>query len=246
MINPALLKIIRRKKTLYKIPLFKKAPAYKAPGYTGLGIFLLFAVLAGCATKSDISESVPTLTVSEREAKLKAFKPWRALGSIAIDSDELGKFNASFAWNVDDQGFDIKVFGPLGIQAFQLSEDENGAQLTNRSGTSNGVNAEQLIKAALGTDVPISRMQLWVVGLPGDATNIERDTSGRLGSMLVADGDTNVWKVDFTRYTLLEDMYLPRSVFVDGNGVAIKLSVSKWSRAMPVSNGRLSIPGVSS
>ena len=223
-----------------------KARPYKALGYKLPGVFLLFAMLSACATKPDISESVPTLTVSEREARLKAFKPWRALGSIAIDSDTQGKFNASFAWNVDQQGFDIKVFGPLGIQAFQLTENVNGAQLIDRGGTANGDNAEQLIKSALGSDVPISRMQLWIVGLPGDATQIERDNSGRLDRMVVAGGDAKVWKVDFNRYTVLEDMYLPKSVVVEGNGVIINLSVSKWSRAKPVKSGRLSIPGVSS
>jgi len=209
-------------------------------------MFLLSAVLVGCTTKPDIDESIPVLTVAEREAKLKTFKPWRALGSIAIDSDERGKFNATFAWNVDNQGFDIKVFGPLGIQAFQLTEDKNRAQLIDRSGAVDGDNAEQLIKAALGSEVPISRMQLWLVGLPGDATELERDPTGRLDSMVVTDGDGKVWNIDFKRYTVLEDMYLPKSLNVEGNGVAIKLVVSKWSRATPVNNGRLSIPGVDS
>ncbi len=211
-----------------------------------LRIFLLSVALAGCTPKPDISESVPTLTVTEREANLKAFKPWRALGTIAIDSDTQGKFNASFAWNVNDQGFDIKVFGPLGIQAFDLSEDENGARLTDRSGTAKADDAEQLIKSVLGSEVPISRMQLWVVGLPGDAGQIERDELGRLNSMVVDDGDAGSWKVDFKRYTVLENMYLPKSVLVEGDGVMITLSVSKWSRAAPVKNERLSIPGVSS
>lgn len=214
--------------------------------YKALCLFFLSALVAGCATKPDVDESVPVLTAAEREAKLKAFKPWRALGSIAIDSDARGKFNASFAWNVDRQGFDIKVFGPLGIQAFQLTEDNNGAQLIDRNGAADGDNAEQLIKAALGSEVPISRMQLWIVGLPGDATEIERDATGRLDNMVVTDGDAKVWKVDFKRYTVFENMYLPKSVNVEGDGVAIKLSVSKWNRGTPVKNGRLSIPGVSS
>ena len=207
---------------------------------------VLFALLAGCTTKPDINDSVPTLTVPEREAQLRAFKPWRALGSIAIDSAEQGKFNASFAWNVDNQGFDIKIFGPLGIQAFQLTENKSGAQLIDRKGTLEGDNAEQLINSVLGSDVPVGRMQLWMVGLPGDATQIKRDDAGRLDSMSVAAGDDTVWKVDFTRYTLLEKLYLPKTVLIDGNGVSIRLSISKWSRLKPVSNGRLSIPGVSS
>jgi len=98
----------------------------------------------------------------------------------------------------------------------------------------------------LGSEVPVSRMQLWLVGLPGDATKIERDEVGRLDSMVVTAGDSKVWKIDFQRYTVLENMFLPKTVLIEGNGVMIKLSVSKWSRAKPVNNGRLSIPGISS
>jgi len=216
-----------------------------------IGVVALTLALAGCVLTPDTNDSVPVLTVPEREAALKAFKPWRALGSIAIDSDEQGKFNASFAWNVDDQGFDIKLFGPLGVQAFHLTQNAAGAQLTDRSGVLDGESAEQLLQSVLGSEVPIGKMQLWAVGLPGDATQLERDSSGRLESMIVAQSDTTDWKVDFRRYTVLENMYLPKKVFVEGDGVTINLSFNKWSRikqstTTPVDGGRLSIPGVDS
>jgi len=46
--------------------LFKNTMAFKLAG-----ILLLALVLGGCGLKPDESESVPTLTVAEREAALK-------------------------------------------------------------------------------------------------------------------------------------------------------------------------------
>ena len=203
-------------------------------------------LVSGCATKPDTSESIPTRTIAEHEALLTDFKPWRALGSIAIDSAAQGKFNASFAWEVKNQGFDIKLFGPLGVQVVQLSETKDGAQITDREGTLDGDNARVLLQAVLGSDVPIDEMQAWAVGLPGDATELKRDAIGRLENISVEDNEQAFWKVDFKRYTVFENKYLPKSVLVEGEGVTINLSFKKWSRGEVVDNGRLSIPGVGS
>lgn len=205
------------------------------------------ALLSACSVKPDTTDSLPTQTIEEREEALKAFKPWRALGSIAVESVKEGKLNATFAWDVDKQGFEIKLFGPLGVQAVHLSQDKNGASIIDRNGTLEGENAESLLEQALGTLVPISQMQYWAVGLPGNGSSLQRDDVGRLQSMVVKDSNNVSWDVDFKRYTTLESLYLPKEIFVAGEGVMINLIFKKWSRGEPAAdNGRLSIPGVSS
>ncbi len=206
----------------------------------------MLALLSACSVKQDAGELIPVQTVAAREAALRAFKPWRASGSIAVDSETEGKFNASFAWEASLAGFDIKLFGPLGVQVIHLSEDKNGAQITDRNGSINGDDAQQLLTAALGATVPIVQMQDWAVGLPGDATEIERDKIGRLNSMVVTDDSNGKWNIDFKNYTVQENMYLPKTVLVEGPEVAISLSFKKWGRGVVVDSGRLSIPGVSS
>lgn len=204
---------------------------------------IVAAFLSACATKPDTTELLPTQTIAEREAALKAFKPWRALGSITLESVQEGKFNANYSWDASDQGFDIKLFGPLGIRLVHLSEDDNGAQLTDRERTIRGRDASTLLASILGFDVPVKQMQDWAVGLPGDAQQLNRDDQGRLDDMVVVDNNTS-WQVDFRQYTVIDNMYLPKSVFIQGEGVTIKLSFEKWSRGKPVDSGRLSIPGV--
>ncbi len=204
----------------------------------------LAVFLGACNVKPDTSGSVPTQTVAEREAVLKAFLPWRALGAIAIDSETEGKYNASFAWDVNARGFEIKLFGPLGVQLVHLQQNKKGARITDRNGTIQGQNAEALLADILGTQVPIKQMQNWAVGLPGDAIELQRDDFGRLEQMVVTGEDDTRWNIEFKRYSVFEEMHLPKTVVVASDGVKIDLSFKKWSRAEAVDNGRLSIPGV--
>jgi len=94
-------------------------------------------------------------------------------------------------------------------------------------------------------------MQLWAVGLPGDANDVTRDEVDRLDNMTVTDSNDIDWRVGYERYTVFEAMYLPRSVQVESDGILISLSFKKWSRddvvdgdRLPLPDGRLSIPGV--
>ncbi len=212
---------------------------------------LVATLLSGCSLKSNTAETLPTISVAEREAMLKAFLPWRALGSIAVDSEEEGKFNASFAWDGNNSGFDIKLFGPLGVQAIHLSQNEEGAQITDRNGTVNGEDAQLLLTEVLGSAVPINQLQHWAVGLSGEATVLERDDVGRIDAMTVAGNqgavnDGEGWQIDYKRYTIFESMYLPKTVRIESEGVTISLNFKKWSRGEIADNDRLSIPGVGS
>jgi len=209
-------------------------------------IFALSLSLSGCAIKPSAEQTLPVLSVSEREAKLAAFTPWRANGAIALESPEQGKFNASFSWAVNKQGFDIKLFGPLGIQAVQLTQSPDGAQLIDRSGELSAGSAEQLLQDATGFKVPISELQRWAVGLPGNTTDLRRDQFGRLASMVVEENAIK-WNVNYSRYTVVGDIDLPKVVNIEGDGIKINLSFKKWVQTkQPDGNGRLRIPGVSS
>jgi len=209
-------------------------------------IVIALASIGGCVINPATEETGPVLSVEEREAKLKAFTSWRAQGSISVDSKAEGKFHASFAWDVEPQALDIKLFGPLGVQVFHIVEDSSGATLTDRSGQVTGDSAESLLQAALGVAVPLENMKSWAVGLPAGASETERDDAGRLHSIKIAEDEQMQWNVDYKRYTLLDGLDLPKTVLIEGDDVSIKLAFKKWSRAQPASNDRLLIPGVAS
>lgn len=212
-----------------------------------LYVLLLLLVLVGCQNLRPQPDNLPPATEQEiaaREARLAALKPWRAFGSLIIDSEKEGVVNASFAWDVVAEGFQIKLFGPLGLQQYQVSEGVSGAELIADGDKLTGYSAEYLLQQALGVEIPLKRMQSWVVGLPAEAREVERDRRGRLSKMTHASGTE--WQIRFLRYRKFEDLDLPRSIVVAGDGVEIRLSIKKWLKPTATENGRLEIPGVSS
>jgi len=210
-----------------------------------LPFLLLLSV--GCQNLRSVPDDLPPLTEQEiavREARLAAFKPWRASGAMVIDSEKEGIYNVSFAWDVDTDGFVIKLFGPLGLQQYQVSEDVDGAELIADGDTITGASAEHLLLQVLGVQIPLKRMQSWAVGLPAEADEVERDKRGRLSKVTYQ--SSSEWEIEFQSYRKFEELELPRSILVAGDDVEIRLSIKKWLKPAEAENRRLEIPGISS
>jgi len=192
-------------------------------------ILAMLSVNVACSLVPKDETPIGETSIEEREKRLSQIDPWRASGSI-----------------------DIKLFGPLGVQAFNLIQSADGARLIDRKDETNADNAAELIEAALGVPVPINDMQIWAVGLPGTAAEFERDDFGRLKQLVHSDDGTN-WTVDFASYMNVDEINLPRVVSISGlvndESVSIKLSFKKWSlersEEAPTTE-RLSIPGLDS
>ena len=200
---------------------------------------LVAALTAGCQTTP---VRVADETIAVRDARLVALKPWRASGSIAVDSETQGVVNATFSWNVNHHGFDIRLIGPLGLKTFRVTEDQHGAVLTGDGEEFSGTSAELLLLDALGVRIPLVDMQDWVVGLPGNAETASRDSRGRIKKMRVTNADNTSWNVNFKSYTLLDDLDLPRRITVSGEDMEIKLSINDWSQPHTPDTNRLVIP----
>ena len=133
------------------------------------------------------------------------------------------------------------------MQQYQVSEDARGAELIASREKTTGFSAEDLLRQALGVNIPLTQMQSWVVGLPDGAQQIERDRLGRLSSIVHTDGaiaDAAEWQIDFNRYRKFEELDLPRTIVVNGEGIVIELSIRKWLKPDSVDGGRLVIPGI--
>jgi len=208
-----------------------------------LTVPVILLVLSGCPTNPPVVEPLTASEIAAREARLVAFTSWRALGSLSVDSAEQGSINASFAWDSRPQEFDIKLFGPLGVQTVRLIENQSGARLLSRNNPeANGPSAQTLLLEALGVQIPLRSMQRWVVGLQGTADDVQRDVAGRITQMVVEDEDRRRWDVVYNRYMKVDNLDLPKSIDVSGNGLAIKLELRKWIKLDVRPENRLQIP----
>lgn len=203
-------------------------------------------LLAACASAPP-KVAVTEAEIEAREARLARFDRWRAQGSLLLDSESEGVFNVSFAWDANPDNFNIRLFGPLGKQAYSVSQDRYGATLQRETDPPvYGSSADLLLAEAAGVLIPIEQLQQWVVGLPGgDETQISRDTKGRLRSLDVAAEDGSNWQLAFNSYRVVNALDLPRSISVSGDGVEIALTIRKWSLpSAPADDSRLQIPGL--
>lgn len=209
------------------------------------------AVVAGLLSACQVNPLKPDVVATEgdiakRDAKLAALKPWRALGSLVVDSEAKGLINASFAWDASATGFDIRLIGPLGLKTYRVVEEKNLARLYGDGNEVVGQSAEKLLRDEIGVIIPLADMQDWVVGLPGTGQKAERDSAGRLSKMSVTKDDDTNWLVNFKRYRQVDDLQLPATILVSGDGVEIRLSVRKWTRPEVAASDRLMIPGIGS
>ncbi len=212
-------------------------------------MLLATQLLVSCVAPSLAPPAADPAEIAAREARLARFERWRSSGSLALDSEEQGVFNVSFAWDATPDGFDIRLFGPLGKQVYRVSQDAFGATLwRDNDPPVYGAGADELLQAASGIAIPVEQMRFWAVGLPGDAVNeqLRRDARGRLQTLRVQDSDGSAWALEFLRYRVVNAMDLPRNISVSGEGVEIALTIRKWSvPGNPVDDtGRLRIPGI--
>ncbi len=210
---------------------------------------LLVVLLASCAGPAPSPRVADPAAIEAREARLLRFDRWRSQGSLSLDSEEQGIFNVSFAWDANPDGFDIRLFGPLGKQVYRVSQDIYGATLwRDNDPPVYGGSADELLQLASGIAIPVEQMRYWAVGLPGEAEHdsIERDGRGRLRKMRVENADGSRWALDFKRYRSVNAMDLPREIHVSGDGVEIELTIRNWSLpGDPIDDsGRLRIPGI--
>jgi len=208
-------------------------------------LLLCALLLVGCQNlRQPAGSGITEREIAARETRLAAFTTWRALGGLSIDSEKRGVINASFSWNVDIDRFSIKLFGPLGLQQYEVSEDAFGAELIADGDKLRGFTAEDLLRQALGVNIPLTQMQSWIVGLPDDATQVERDRIGRLGNIVhIDDLEDTEWEIEFVRYRKFDELDLPRTIVVNGDDIVIRLSIRKWLKPDTVNSERLVIPG---
>lgn len=192
---------------------------------------LCFAVaslfIVGCQSNP---QRATDLSITGRDAQLASLKPWRAQGSLVVDSKQQGVINASFTWLARETGFDIRLIGPLGLNTYRITEDAASARVIGDNQEFNGRSAEALLLDAIGVRVPLHNMQDWVVGLPGNASNVQRDNQGRIRKMVVTDADQSRWSVSFERYGKVDALDLPKLILVSSRDVEIRLAIRSWAR----------------
>jgi outer membrane lipoprotein LolB len=184
---------------------------------------LLFAmVLGGCA-------ALPTVTSHPPRAAAE-LDNWAFNGRVSLTRGETG-WHAGLTWQERAGEYDLRVSGPLGQGAFELSGNDAGVVLVDADRrTFTARDPDALLKHVTGWILPVSGMHYWVRGLavPGVEANLERDAAG-----LVSRLDQSGWAISYDRYQSVTGLNLPGRLRMERDDIAVRLVIDEWLLGVP-------------
>lgn len=182
-----------------------------------LAALLLAVLLAGCAALPSVTPQLPDAAAS--------LERWAFNGRVSLTREQTG-WHASLAWREDGGDYDLRVSGPLGQAAFELSGDTGGVMLVdadNRTFTAR--DADALLRHVTGWALPVTGMHYWVRGLavPGVEAQVERDTAGQVSRL-----EQSGWEIRYDRYRVVDGLMLPGRLRMQQGDVSVRLVIDEW------------------
>jgi outer membrane lipoprotein LolB len=179
---------------------------------------LLFALmLAGCAALPPATPQAPQAAVE--------LDSWAFNGRVSLTRGETG-WHAGLSWREQAGAYRLRVAGPLGQGAFELSGDAAGVMLVDADGrVYTARNADALLLHVTGWVLPVSEMHYWVRGLAATdvAAEEQRDAAG-LMTRLQQSG----WEIMFDRYDSVAGLSLPGRLRLERGDIAVRLVIDEW------------------
>ena len=186
-----------------------------------LAALVLTLLLAGCAALPSATPQAP------RDAA--ELENWAFNGRVSLTRGETG-WHAGLVWRERSGEYELRVAGPLGQGAFELSGDDAGVMLVDADQrTFTARDSDALLRHVTGWALPVSGMHYWVRGLavPGVEAQLERDASGRVSRL-----DQSGWVISYDRYQSLSGLSLPGRLRLERDDIAVRLVIDEWTLGM--------------
>jgi len=178
------------------------------------------ALLAACSQLPGFRPPPPPLKL---QTPPSAF---RLDGRVSVKTSEQS-FSGGITWRHDRQRQELLLRTPLGQGVAELRGDASGVELRDAEGhLHQAMDAEALVRQALGVTLPLKGLAWWVVGNAGPGTpyQAEADDTGNL-AVLLQDG----WRIEFSRYARVGEYLLPgKLVARRADDLEIRLVVDDW------------------
>jgi outer membrane lipoprotein LolB len=188
---------------------------------------MLSLVLAGCSRVQTRSSEDPAsaLAYQSRFDQLELLSDWTLEGRLAIsDGNEGG--SGSLSWFSSETVTRMSFRGAMGKGAWQLQSDANGARLELADGAVRfAPTVAELVLEQVGWKVPVEALSWWIKGLalPGEWEARLIDAEGR-----VVELRQSGWDVDFSNYSLQENLWLPGKLTARRGNYLVKMAIRKW------------------
>lgn len=188
---------------------------------------LIALATSGCATLPPV-ETGPL----PPDAAFPDYDSWQFRGRVSLTRGEEG-WHAGVRWQEDAGVYDLRLSGPLGQGAVQVTGREGLVRLTAANGEVIIANdADALVADVTGWQFPVSGIRYWVRGLPAPAPQpqaiIHRDEAGRLQRLEQSD-----WDIQYTRFEHINGWNWPRRLNLATGELVVRLVIDEWVLPLP-------------
>jgi outer membrane lipoprotein LolB len=191
-------------------------------------------VLSGCSTfapKDAETSTQESQTWDEYQAEAAALKNFTLNGKIGIRTENDSQ-TATFDWLQDDQAYTIRLKGPLGQGAAEVSGDQYYATLIIAGEQPfQAATPEELLAYRLGWALPVRQATYWLKGLPAPDSKFKAKYKDNRLSHLKQMG----WNIEYSRYvnnptglTPSLPSSLPSKVIFTHDDLTLTLILRQW------------------
>lgn len=192
---------------------------------------LVSLVLTACTlTKPSGPATSPTSPQWQaHEQAVQQLEQYQTRGAFAYLTDQK-KVYARFFWQqYSPDRYRLLLTNPLGSTELELNVQKSVVQLTDNQGKRYvSDNPEEMIRKLTGMEIPLNNLRLWMLGLPGDATDFRLDDRYRLNKLTYQQGNLT-WTVTYQDYNTDLPTPLPSRLELQQGDQRIKLKMDNWT-----------------
>lgn len=197
-------------------------------------LLLLFIItLSGCSQlKTTNTQNAGLLTNQswiQHQQKLEQLNNWSLSGKLAIFL-ETERQTANIYWQQEGDDYNIQLTTFIGTRVLQVIKNKYGIEITNSDDeVFTGQDANALIQQlSPGLDLPISALQQWIKGNPGNAT-YKLNENQQVSELVGMDESQNIWEVKLDDYNIFSDIVLPEKVDLARDNMRVKIAINQWN-----------------
>ena len=190
---------------------------------------VLMLWLTSCATSVVNQGPVDPDWLKHQESVL-ALSDWQLSGRLNVRQQNASD-TVNINWQQQDQDFEIRLSGTLGLGAVQVHGSPDSV-VVEKAGTKTVVlpDLRALTQNYLGYDFPAAQLLYWVRGVPAPDGIISTALNDKLmlGTLVQADTTGRQWELEYQKYQLVGDVWLPSDIRVRSGDIRLRFLINKW------------------
>jgi len=184
---------------------------------------LVVTQLFACASVDPVAKKEGAAIGSVDTQRVLAVKNWQLLGRLSIRSEK-ESWIAILNWQHDESLDNLVLSTSVGGVIAKLKYSSSAVFLSDAKGVEREI-SDQELQGLLGYAPPLSHLKFWARGVGNPQLALQlKEVSKADSRVFEQDG----WLVTLSKFRQEGELRLPKKVFIQKDGVKIKLVVDKW------------------